>query len=260
MRRVTLPLAWPGILAAAIYIFTIGFAAFDVPAIIGWGNRIFTFTTYLVNELLIRQMACRLMASPPRSDRDDALAGALSWWYGAMHCRSRRFPASPAGLSARDLRGSASGALGLGLHRPLPHAGKVMPIAVTVWAALLPFFQLPSSPSHWPSVSLSHYSTLALGARALSALRNTLFLTVSTPTLTLALSRRVLLDRAALETAGPRHLRFHRLPAARDADIVFGVGVLLFVFYAIQRVVPLYGTVSCCFSSSSSRGFPTPRA
>ena len=47
MRRVTLPLAWPGIMAASIYIFTIGFAAFDVPAIIGWSNRIFTFSTYL---------------------------------------------------------------------------------------------------------------------------------------------------------------------------------------------------------------------
>jgi len=32
IRRVTLPLAWPGVLAAGIYIFTIGFAAFDVPA------------------------------------------------------------------------------------------------------------------------------------------------------------------------------------------------------------------------------------
>jgi len=47
MWRVTLPLAWPGIMAASIYIFTIGFAAFDVPAIIGWSNRVFTFSTFL---------------------------------------------------------------------------------------------------------------------------------------------------------------------------------------------------------------------
>ena len=47
LRRVTLPLAWPGVLAASIYIFMTGFAAFDVPAIIGWGNRLFTFSTYL---------------------------------------------------------------------------------------------------------------------------------------------------------------------------------------------------------------------
>jgi molybdate transport system permease protein len=49
--RVELPLAWPGVLAAGIYIFTIGFSAFDVPAIIGWSNRIFTFSTYLVLQL-----------------------------------------------------------------------------------------------------------------------------------------------------------------------------------------------------------------
>ena len=42
------------------------FAAFDVPAIIGWGNRIFTFSTYLY-LLLIRRMYCRAMASPPHS-------------------------------------------------------------------------------------------------------------------------------------------------------------------------------------------------
>src|SRR5262249_19471995 len=47
LRRITVRLAWPGVLAAAIYIFMTAFAAFDVPAIIGWGNRIFTFTTYL---------------------------------------------------------------------------------------------------------------------------------------------------------------------------------------------------------------------
>src|SRR5262249_17131867 len=47
LRRIPVRLAAPGIVAAAIYIFMTAFAAFDVPAIIGWGNRIFTFATYL---------------------------------------------------------------------------------------------------------------------------------------------------------------------------------------------------------------------
>ena len=47
---VTIPLIWPGILAAAIYIFTVGLSAFDVPAIIGWSNRIFTFSTYMYSD------------------------------------------------------------------------------------------------------------------------------------------------------------------------------------------------------------------
>ena len=46
----------------------IGFAAFDVPAIIGWGNRIFTFTTYLY----LLSTAGRAAALRPRR-------GALPW-------------------------------------------------------------------------------------------------------------------------------------------------------------------------------------
>ena len=42
MRRVTLPLAMPAILAAVIYIVVIGIATFDVPAIIGLANRVFS--------------------------------------------------------------------------------------------------------------------------------------------------------------------------------------------------------------------------
>src|SRR5262249_45569800 len=42
--RVTLPLVFPGVLAAGIYILTIGLAAFDVPAVIGLSNRVFTFS------------------------------------------------------------------------------------------------------------------------------------------------------------------------------------------------------------------------
>src|SRR4029077_17710148 len=41
IRRITVRLAWPGILAASIYIFMTAFAAFDVPAIIGWGHPLF---------------------------------------------------------------------------------------------------------------------------------------------------------------------------------------------------------------------------
>src|SRR3546814_100197 len=46
--HVTLRLAWQGILAASIFIFSIAFATLDVPAIIGWSNRVYTYSTYLL--------------------------------------------------------------------------------------------------------------------------------------------------------------------------------------------------------------------
>ncbi|HEV8015404.1 MAG TPA: ABC transporter permease subunit, partial [Stellaceae bacterium] len=47
VMRITLRVLLPGLLAAAIYIAMIGFAAFDVPAILGLTRRIFTFSTYV---------------------------------------------------------------------------------------------------------------------------------------------------------------------------------------------------------------------
>jgi len=51
LRYVTLPLTFPGILAASIYVFTIGLSAFEVPAIIGMSNKIFTFSTFIFYKI-----------------------------------------------------------------------------------------------------------------------------------------------------------------------------------------------------------------
>src|SRR4029434_6935615 len=47
LRRITLALAMPGILAAVIYIVTIGVATFDIPAILGLGNRVYMLSTFI---------------------------------------------------------------------------------------------------------------------------------------------------------------------------------------------------------------------
>src|SRR5262249_32877914 len=43
--RVELPLVWPALLSAIIWMFTVAIAAFDVPGVIGMANNIFTFST-----------------------------------------------------------------------------------------------------------------------------------------------------------------------------------------------------------------------
>src|SRR6516162_4709322 len=91
LRTITLRLAWPGILAAAIYIFMTAFAAFDVPAIIGWGNRIFTFTTYLYLLLSPQDTLPRYGLAAALSTTAMAIAALMSVWYAAMQRRSRRF-------------------------------------------------------------------------------------------------------------------------------------------------------------------------
>lgn len=242
MRRIVLPLAWPGILAAGIYIFIIGFAAFDVPAIIGWSNKIFTFSTYLVNEL---QPADGLPEYGPAAALSTvmiALAGVLSWWYGRLQGQAHRYQVVTGKAYRPRIIALGKRALWawsfLGIYFVL---AKLLPLTVLVWAAILPYFQLPS-PAAFASVSLVNFRGIPWDVM-LAGARNTTILTLATPTLTLALA--IAFSWVALRSKIPGRgivdfIAFlpHAIP-----NIVFSVGVLLFVIYAVQRVVPLYGTL-----------------
>jgi len=241
LRRVTIPLAWPGILAAAIYIFTIGFAAFDVPAIIGWSSRIFTFSTYLYLLLNPQDVLPRYGAAAALSTSVMGLAALLSWWYAAMQRRSRRF-AVVSGKAYRPRlvplrRGAVAAWAFLGLYLGV---SKLVPLLLA-WASLLPYFQPPSARA-FAVASLGHYRELPWGL-ALSGLGNTAILMVLTPIATLALS--LAFSWVVLRSRVPGRAAFdfaaflpHAVP-----NIIFGVGSLLLALYVVQHVLPIYGTV-----------------
>jgi len=242
LRRVTVRLAWPGIMAASIYIFMTAFAAFDVPAIIGWGNRIFTFTTYLYLLLNPQDVLPRYGLAAALSTVAMAIAALMAWWYGAMQQRSRRF-AVVTGRAYRPkivkLGRRAVGAwIFIGSYMVL---SKIMPIMLLVWSSLLPFFQLPSSQA-LATVSLTHYVTLPWEL-VFTAVGNTSILAVLTPTVTLAISLAfswVVLRSKIPGRAGFDFIAFlpHAIPS-----IVFGVGALLLTLYVLQKALPLYGTI-----------------
>jgi iron(III) transport system permease protein len=242
LRRITVRLAWPGILAAAIYIFMTAFAAFDVPAIIGWGNRIFTFTTYLYLLLNPQDTLPRYGLAAALSTIAMAIAAVMSWWYAAMQQHSRRF-AVVSGKAYRPKivklgRRSIGAWLFIGAYLVL---SKVMPIVLLIWSSLLPFFQLPSARA-FAAVSLAHYVELPWEL-VLTAVSNTAILAVLTPTVTLAISLAfswVVLRSKIPGRAGFDFIAFlpHAVPS-----IVFGVGALLLTLFVLQRAVPVYGTI-----------------
>src|SRR5215216_1222527 len=242
MRRITVRLAWPGILAASIYIFMTAFAAFDVPAIIGWGNRIFTFTTYLYLLLNPQDVLPRYGLAAALSTVALAIAALMSWWYGAMQQRSRQF-AVVAGRAYRPKiirlgRRSVAAWLFIGSYLTL---SKIMPIMLLIWSSLLPFFQLPSSRA-FMTVSLTHYFTLPWEL-VLTAMGNTAILAVLTPTATLAIS--LAFSWIVLRSRYPGRSLFDFIAFLPHAvpSIVFGVGALLLTLFVLQRALPLYGTI-----------------
>jgi iron(III) transport system permease protein len=242
LRRVTLPLAWPGVLAASIYIFMIGFAAFDVPAIIGWGDRLFTFSTYLYLLLNPQDVLPRYGLAAALGTVVMAIAALASWWYARMQGQSRRFAVVTGRAYRPKLVRLGNRQLAawcfLGSYITL---STILPIALLVWASLLPFFQLPSRAA-LRTASFAHYLTLPWDL-ALGAMWNTVLLALLVPTVTIAVSVAfswIVLRSRISWRAGFDFVAFlpHAVPS-----IIFAVGALLITLYVIQGAVPIYGTV-----------------
>jgi iron(III) transport system permease protein len=246
LASITLRLAWPGIAAAAIYIFTIGFAAFDVPAIIGWGSRRFTFSTYLVLQLDSTKGLPQYGLAASLSSVLVALGIMLSWWYGRIQQRAHRY---------QIVTGKAYRPRIVALGRTVWAAwgfaalyillSQVVPLLLVAWASLLPYFQLPSAAA-LASLSFQQYSSLPWQL-AREGIVNTAILMVLTPTVALAVS--VAFSWVVLRTrlrgrAGFDVIAFlpHAVP-----NIVFGVSALLIALFVLGPVLPLFGTIWILF-------------
>jgi iron(III) transport system permease protein len=242
IRRITVRLAWPGILAASIYIFMTAFAAFDVPAIIGWGNRIFTFTTYLYLLLNPQDVLPKYGLAAALSTVAMVIAAVMSFWYGRMQARSRRF-AVVTGRAYRPKiirlgRHVYAAWLFIGSYLVL---SKLLPILLLIWSSLLPFFQLPSGRA-FTFVSLNHYASLPWEI-VFKALGNTLVLAVLVPTVTLAIALAFSWVVLRSRIRGRGAFDFIAFLPHAVPSIVFGVGALLLALFVLQRALPIYGTI-----------------
>ncbi len=241
-RRVTLPLAWPGILAAGIYVFTIGFAAFDVPAIIGWSNRLFTFSTYLVLQLQSEDSLPHYGAAAALSAMVIVLAGGLGWWYARLQKQAHRYQiVTGKGYRPQKVALGRRAVWAWAFLAVYMAFAKLLPILVVVWAALLPYFQLPSAAA-FASLSWAQFQGLPWDL-TLAGLKNTAILMALTPTVTLTCC--LAFSWIVLRSRIPGRLGFDFIAFLPHAvpNIVFGVGALLFALFVLQRAVPIFGTI-----------------
>ncbi|HEY4134540.1 MAG TPA: iron ABC transporter permease [Alphaproteobacteria bacterium] len=242
LRSITLPLAWPGVLAAGIYIFTIGFAAFDVPAVIGWSNRIFTFSTYLVLQLAPTEALPRYGSAAALSVLFICFAGLFSMWYGRMQARSHRFQVvtgkayRPKLLRLGRRKYVAWGLLGFYLAM-----SKLMPLVVLMWASVLPYFQLPTAAA-LATASFDRYTRLPWDLIG-EGFFNTAILMALTPTVTLALALCFSWVVLRSKTKGRGWFDFIAFLPHTIPSIVFGIGALLLSLFVVESILPAFGTI-----------------
>jgi iron(III) transport system permease protein len=242
IRKVTLPLAFPGIVAASIYVFAIGFAAFDIPAVIGLAGRIYTFSTYVFDQMNPNQGIPQYGAVAVLSVIMVFVAIGLSLGYSAMQRRAPRY----AVVTGKSYRPSI---IPLGRWR-WPSVAfvvlyftltQLMPVLMLVWASGLPYVQVPSSAA-FAQFSLRNFQNLPFEL-VWNGFRNTLSLMVLVPTVTLTFAVAIswVVLRSNFRFRGVfDFLAFlpHTIPA-----IVFSVAAWLLALYFLRDIVPIYGTI-----------------
>lgn len=238
LRRITLRLSLPSILALVLLVFIRTIEAFEVPALVGLPGRVHVLTTDIY-ETMNRTMPPDIGAASALSLLLLGVVAVLLYFYGRLTRNAEKF----ATITGKNFRPNK---IPLGRWRALGGAALVvnfilllvLPMLILVWASLLPFYQTIRA-SAFHLVSFNHYIQIFESSRYLSLLANTVIIAVVSATLVMLL------------TAVAAWLTVRKLPGARVVDqlgaaplafpgIVLGVGVMQF-FLAMP--VGVYGTI-----------------
>jgi iron(III) transport system permease protein len=244
LRRVTLPLAFPAILAAIIYIVTIAIATFDIPAIIGLGNRVYMLSTFVY-----------LKSNPGDDDFPEhgvtaalgvlmiAVALLLTWWYSRTLRQGHRYEVvtgkgyRPALIDLGPWATAAWGFIALYIL-----ASKLIPLLLIAYVALTPYLAPPS----WEMLSRVSLDPLLYDIDwelVYRGIKNTVLLVAVVPVVTLflafSISWLIVRSRSRYRYA----LEFgaflpHALP-----EVILAIAALLLALLVLKNVVPLYGSV-----------------
>lgn len=241
-RRVTLPLLAPALLAAAIFIFVVGMAAFDVPAVIGLANRIYTFSTLIYVKTLNPESTPQYGIPAAVGTMMFALAVVLTWWYSRFIRNAERYAVvTGRGYRPRPVPLGRWRRAGWGFCAFYLALAIGLPFLLVIWASLNEYLQPPSL-AGLERLSFRQFERLDWSI-ILRATQNTVLLMLVVPTVSILLAvpvAWVVVRSASRWRYAYEFLVF--LPHAMPA-IVLGVAALIGALFIIGDIVPLYGTV-----------------
>ena len=240
--RVTLPALLPTLLAALIYVAALGFAAFDVPAILGLNARIFTFSTYVYQLLTPSEGVPRYGRVAAMSLIMLLLALAMSAIYRRVQRRAARYAViTGKSYQPRLVRLGGWKWAALALLLLIFVLGQLLPLLMLGWAAGLPYLQLPSSAA-LASLSWTHFRDIPVDLMR-RALANTALLMLVVPSVTLLLATAIswTVLRARSRAAGL--YEFLAFLPVTVPHILFSLAALLVALFVLRDILPIYGTI-----------------
>ena len=243
MRRVTLRLMIPGLLAVVIYQAMTALEVFEVPGILGLPSGIYVFSTKIYSIL-------HSVSTLPAYGQANALAmiyvfiavGA-TYLYARVISHSERFTIiTGKGYRPRELdigrwRGWALGLVGLFLTFSI-----ILPFLVLLFVSFLPYLQQPVWAA-FQSMSFEHYETLWKAPMIRTVMWNTLIMVVLTSTLTVIVSFFVSLVIVRSKFWGRRILDQMAFMPHAIPGIVMGLAFLWVFLQAGKYGIPIHGGI-----------------
>jgi iron(III) transport system permease protein len=237
IRRVTMRLSLPAIMALAMLVFIRAIEAFEVPALVGLPGRISVLTTDIYTNMMAR--------APPDLGGSSALSVlmlclvlVLLYAYGKLSRHAERFATitgkgfRPRPFDLGRLRWVAAAILVVDFVLLL-----VVPMAMLGWISLLPFFA-PVSAASFKLISLNNYRTV-LASDHVELMLNTMLVAVATATGAVALTFFAAWLAVRRAPGGWLVERLATIPLVFPG-LVLGIAVMQ-VF--LRLPIPLYGTI-----------------
>ena len=186
LRRITMRLAMPGILALLILTFIRAFESFETPALVGRPGRV---------DVLTMDIFSSMQGSPPDYGEAGAfsivllgIVAALLYAYSATAKNAAKYQTvSGKGFRPRviDLGGWRFATAGVLWVIFVMTIG--LPLAILLWVSLQPFYEGVSAAA-LQLVTLKHYATVLRGEAFREAILNTMILGLSTALIVAALT------------------------------------------------------------------------
>ena len=240
--RVELPLIWPALFSAIIWMLTVAIAAFDVPGVIGMANNIFTFST-----------AIYFMINPNEGLPRYGLSGAYGTimvgvslilmipYFIALKQSHKYQIISGKSYQPRPVELGRWWLVAWGLLGAYFLLAFVLPLLAIFWVSLLPYVQAPSRQA-LSVISFERYTQIAFDSALLGAAWNTVLLMVLVPTIIVVfcsaiswiVTRSRLRWRVALDAIA---FLPHPVP-----NLLFALAIA-YLALLVSNVIPLYGTI-----------------
>lgn len=240
--RITLPLARPAILAALIYIFVIGLATFDIPAVIGLSSNIYVFSTFVFIEAFPPDGTPKYGIPAALGTAMVLVAALLTLWYVQMLRRGQRYQViTGKGYRAKEIPiGKWVIACWIFICTYF-FIGLLLPVLIVAFMAFQPYITPPT----WEALN----NVTLLNFREMNweylfrGVKNTVILMALVPPIILFFAFCVSWLVVRSRSKWRYLLEFGAFLPHTIPRVVVSVGALLLSLFVLKDYVPIYGTV-----------------